>query len=100
VKRLKLRYFFKRALRDFLPTETISKSKHGFGLPFGVWLNEHKPLADLVHESLAAFTRRGILRPSYIKELVYQHETDHATYFGTMVWVIVMLEHWLQARRL
>jgi hypothetical protein len=30
-----LRTFYKRAMADFLPSEIINKSKHGFGLPFG-----------------------------------------------------------------
>ncbi len=38
VRGRKLRYFFKEALRGFLPDEIIAKKKHGFGLPFGVWL--------------------------------------------------------------
>jgi asparagine synthase (glutamine-hydrolysing) len=40
-----LRYFFKAALRDFLPAATIAKRKHGFGLPAGVWLRDHPPVA-------------------------------------------------------
>ena len=35
---LRLRYFFKDALRDFLPAAILRKSKHGFGLPFGPWI--------------------------------------------------------------
>ncbi|HTP47172.1 MAG TPA: asparagine synthase-related protein, partial [Casimicrobiaceae bacterium] len=54
VKGLKLRYFFKRALRDVLPAETIAKTKHGFGMPFGLWLRSHAPLAEIVHGSLDA----------------------------------------------
>ena len=100
VKGLKLRYFFKQALKDFLPPETLTKTKHGFGMPFGLWLNEHKPLADLVHESLDAFARRGIVKPGYLTELLQQHESGHATYFGVMIWVIMMLERWLAARKL
>jgi asparagine synthase (glutamine-hydrolysing) len=100
VRGLTLRYFFKQALRDFLPPETIAKTKHGFGLPFGLWLRDHKPLADLAHECLGAFQRRGIVRPSYIRELQQQHETSHATYFGVMIWVIIALERWLAARKL
>jgi asparagine synthase (glutamine-hydrolysing) len=100
VKGMKLRYFFKQALKDFLPAETLAKPKHGFGLPFGVWLKEHGELADLAHESLAAFERRGILRPSYLKGLLTQHEAAHATYFGVMIWVIMMLEQWLAARKI
>jgi asparagine synthase (glutamine-hydrolysing) len=41
LKGLKLRWFFKEALRGFLPDEIITKKKHGFGLPFGVWANRH-----------------------------------------------------------
>ena len=99
VKGVQLRYFFKEALRDFLPAETISKSKHGFGLPFGLWLREHRLLTDLAHDSLGAFGRRGIVRPSYIEELLRHHAESHATYFGVMIWVIMTLELWLQAHR-
>jgi asparagine synthase (glutamine-hydrolysing) len=100
VKGLRLRYFFKQALRDVLPPETLKKTKHGFGMPFGLWLRDHKPLAGLVHESLDAFARRGILKPLYIKQLLHEHETSHATYFGIMIWVVMTLECWLAARKL
>ena len=33
LKGLTLRWFFKEALRGFLPDEIIAKKKHGFGLP-------------------------------------------------------------------
>ena len=39
LKGTKLRYFFKEALRGFLPDEIIAKQKHGFGLPFGCGFN-------------------------------------------------------------
>ena len=100
VKGLKLRYFFKHALKDVLPAQTLAKTKHGFGMPFGLWLRSHAPLADLVHGSLDAFQRRGIIRPSYLQDLRRQHSADHATYFGIMIWVVAMLECWLDARKL
>ena len=98
VKHTRLRYFFKEALRDLLPAEIINKSKHGFGLPFGVWATSHAPLRDLVQDSLAAFERRGILQPAYLTELRRQHQGGHATYYGVMIWVVVMLEQWLARR--
>ncbi len=100
VKGLTLRYFFKQALKDFLPPETLAKTKHGFGMPFGLWLKTHKPLQDLVLESLETFQRRGIVKPAYIQELLHQHESSHATYYGIMIWVIMTLERWLAARKL
>lgn len=100
IKGFKLRYFFKEALRDFLPQETITKSKHGFGLPFGLWMNEHAPLRDLACDSLASFKQRGYLKPAYLDHLLEQHRAGHASYYGVMIWVVMMLEQWLQARRL
>ena len=99
VRGLRLRWFFKEALRDFLPAETVAKSKHGFGLPFGLWLRQHRGLSDLAQDSLAAFARRRIVRQDYIRSLLEQHRTGHATYFGVMIWVLMMLEHWLCARQ-
>ena len=100
VRGLTLRYFFKQALKDFLPPQTIAKTKHGFGMPFGLWLREHAALAEVTRNSLEAFARRGIVKPTYIATLVHQHESTHATYFGVMIWVIMMLEHWLAGRGL
>jgi len=100
VRGLQLRYFFKQALKDVLAPETIAKTKHGFGMPFGLWLRSHAPLAELVHGNLDDFQRRGIMRPRYIQDLRRQHHTGHATYFGIMIWVIAMLECWLGARKL
>ena len=96
IKGVKLRYFFKEALRDFLPAETLSKAKHGFGLPFGVWMNTHAPLRDLAYDSLQSFRQRGYIKPAYLDQLLEQHRAGHASYYGVMIWVIMMLEQWLQ----
>jgi asparagine synthase (glutamine-hydrolysing) len=100
VRRGQLRYFFKEALSDFLPTEIIQKRKHGFGLPFGIWLATHPPLQDLATRSLRRLQDRGYIRPSYIEWLLAQHRESHASYYGVMVWVLVMLEEWLTAHGL
>jgi asparagine synthase (glutamine-hydrolysing) len=96
----RLRYFFKEALRGFLPDEIISKTKHGFGLPFGPWLQAHRPLRQLALDSLADLKKRGIVRPEFMDELISTHVESHARYYGTMVWVLMMLEHWLKQHRL
>ena len=93
-----LRYFFKEALRGFLPNEIITKQKHGFGLPFGVWLQNHKPLKQLACDSLNDLKKRQIVRPEFIDTLVGQHLDEHAGYHGTMVWVLMMLEQWFKER--
>lgn len=100
VKRTRLRDFFKRALADFLPQEVITKSKHGFGLPFGVWLQDHPGLHSLANDSLTSLRGRGIIRAEFIDELTSDRLNQHAAYYGTMVWILMMLEQWLQSRRL
>lgn len=98
VKKTKLRYFFKEALRDFLPNEIIIKQKHGFGLPFGVWLQEHAQLKSLATDSLNDLRSRGIIRTDYIDTLLSQHLKEHAGYHGTMIWILMMLECWYKNR--
>jgi len=71
----KLRYFFKEALKDFLPREIIAKQKHGFGLPFGVWLQKNEQLKTMAADSLSDLS-----------------------YHGTMIWILMMLEQWYKQR--
>jgi asparagine synthase (glutamine-hydrolysing) len=92
----RLRVLFKDALRGFLPDETITKSKQGFGLPFGVWLNSNTALKSLAADALTSLSQRAIVRPEYLHHLRNQHATGHASYYGVMIWVLVQLELWLQ----
>lgn len=91
----KLRWFFKEALRGFLPDEIITKEKHGFGLPFGPWLQQHAGLQTLVSSSLQSLKSRNIIRAEFIDEVMSVIKT-HPGYYGTMVWILVMLELWLE----
>ena len=96
LKGLRLRWFFKEALRGFLPDAIIEKKKKGFGLPFGVWVNRHDGLKQLAVESLRSFAGRGIVRPEFIDTLLNTHLPAHPGYYGEMVWILMMLEQWLQ----
>lgn len=100
LKGTRLRYFFKKALQDFLPPEIITKQKHGFGLPFGLWLSTEAPLQQLAADSLDGLCERRIVREQLIDELRGTHLDTHAAYYGTLIWVLVMLEHWLRSREL
>ena len=99
IKRWQLRYFFKRSMRDFLPERVLSKSKHGFGLPFGIWMNSYSPLKELAYDCLTDFGKRRIVRPTYIDELIGAHRSAHAHYYGEFIWVLMMLELWLKAHK-
>jgi asparagine synthase (glutamine-hydrolysing) len=92
----KLRHYYKEACRGFLANETLDKSKHGFGLPFGVWLREHAGLRELVGSKLEALKQRDIFLPSFIDHARHQHETGHASFFGELNWILMVLELWLE----
>ncbi len=94
---LKLRWFFKEALRGFLPDAILKKKKQGFGLPFGVWLTRHQPLRALAEDSVRSFATRGVVRPAFVSALFDQHLHQHPGYYGEMVWILMMLEQWLRA---
>jgi asparagine synthase (glutamine-hydrolysing) len=93
----KLRYFVKDALTPFLPSATITKSKHGFGLPFGQWLKTSPTLQARVYELLATLRTRSVFQPAFLDRLIAEHQSGHAAYYGTMVWVLAMLEAWFEA---
>ena len=96
LKGLKLRWFFKEALRGFLPDEIITKKKQGFGLPFGVWATRHAGLRAFASESLHALASRGIVQPGFARRLVDELLPQHPGYYGEMVWILMLLEQWLR----
>ncbi len=98
LKGFKLRWFFKEALRGFLPDEVLTKKKQGFGLPFGVWATRHAALKTLAVDSLYSLSLRGIVRADFIETLVKERLPTHPGYYGEMVWILMMLEQWLQAK--
>ncbi|HEY8876273.1 MAG TPA: asparagine synthase-related protein [Roseateles sp.] len=96
LKGLKLRWFFKEALRGFLPDEILTKKKHGFGLPFGPWAVKDAALNALAADSLRGVAARGLVRAEFVDSLLTQRLREHAGYYGEMVWILMMLEQWLR----
>jgi len=89
-----LRTFFKSAVRGFLPEEIIRKEKHGFGLPFGLWLKTHRPLQELVYGSLESLRARRVINSVFIDRVIDEHRSGHASYYGYAIWDMVMIEQW------
>lgn len=94
----RLRDFYKKAVADFLPREIIDKPKHGFGLPFGVWMAEHPGLQELASDNLERMKRRHFVKAGFIDDIVRLHREQHAGYYGEFIWVLIMLELWLTAQ--
>jgi asparagine synthase (glutamine-hydrolysing) len=98
LKGQQLRWFFKEALRGFLPDEILVKKKQGFGLPFGVWANTHPALKKLATDSLHSLAGRGVVKADFIESLLTQRLPEHPGYYGEMVWILMMLEQWLAVK--
>ena len=96
VKGKHLRYIFKEALRDFLPSEIIVKKKHGFGLPIGVWIRTKENVASFVRETLLdpSCTIRPYLRYGFLDGLFCLHRETGAAFYGDFIWHLMMLELW------
>jgi len=94
----RLRYFFREALRGFLPDEIIDKPKHGFGMPFGEWVLTQPRLASKAGDALEGLESRGMLRKGFLSEVNQALRTGHTGYFGTMIWVLMALELWIRAQ--
>lgn len=92
----KLRWFYKEAVKEFLPQKIIDKKKQGFGLPFGVWTSEHAGLKNLAYASLESLKSRGIFKESFIEQTIQMHKGVHAKFYGELVWILMMLEFWLK----
>ena len=97
VRGAKLRWFFKESLRGFLPDAILTKKKHGFGLPFGHWAVDVAPLHDLCRNALEKFAERGFIRRAFIDDLLSKHLPAHPGFYGELVWILTMLELWLNA---
>ena len=96
VHRLRLRHFYRNALADFLPDVIINKEKHGFGLPVGEWVRKSPELQALVYGALRALADRGVLNEPFVDDVISRHQNEHAAYYGNIIWVLSMLEHWLR----
>jgi asparagine synthase (glutamine-hydrolysing) len=92
----RLRTFFKRAYSDFLPLETINKTKHGFGLPIPIWLRTNKTLNEMMHDLVlgSRSTQRGYFSRKSLEKLIERHATDETSFYGTILWNLMILELW------
>jgi asparagine synthase (glutamine-hydrolysing) len=98
IKGTDLRHFFKHSLKNWLPQETINKSKQGFGLPFGVWMQTYKPLREMAYDNLLKLKKRDFIRPEFIDRTIKMHQSDHAAYYGELVWIFTVFELWMDGR--
>ena len=96
IRRFQLRAFYKAAMKGFLPDAILRKSKHGFGLPFGIWLKTDRNLADMIFSNLSDLKKRNYFKPEFLDSLMQQHREGHAAYYGYFIWDLAILEEWFK----
>ena len=73
------------------------KKKHGFALPFGVWLLRDARLMSFASAALESLRDRGVIAAGLVDAVVQARNAPAAAYYGELVWVMMVLEHWLLA---
>ena len=91
-----LRAFYKNGVSGFLGERTINKGKHGFGLPFGMWMQSNPELKRMAEDAFDGLAKRGIFTSDALTRVLYLHHNSHASYYGEFVWVLLSLEYWLR----
>jgi asparagine synthase (glutamine-hydrolysing) len=86
---------FKAAMVPYLPREILGRRKMGFGCPIDQWLR--RELKELAYDTLLApaARERGLMRPEYVKHLLYEHCAYRADHH-TRLWALLMLELWFR----
>jgi asparagine synthase (glutamine-hydrolysing) len=99
-ERLKLRglttkYVLKKTLRKLLPSENLTRSKMGFGVPIGHWFRGQ--MQGFLRENLLSekSARRGLFRPEAVTRMVELHTRGERDYTHQL-WTLLMLELWFQ----
>jgi asparagine synthase (glutamine-hydrolysing) len=98
LKGLKLRAFYKNAMRGFLPGKTIRKPKHGFGLPYGPLLQKGTRLQTVAYDSAQTLKSRGYVRADHIDRLLNRHSRSGLDADAAAIWDLMMLELWHATR--
>ncbi|MGH7390716.1 MAG: asparagine synthetase B family protein [Candidatus Rokuibacteriota bacterium] len=96
VRGFEKRHLFKRAFRSLLPAEILAKVKHGFGVPTSLWLRQDPGFRDLARDALLGAQTR--VRPYFaagaLERLFALHATDVTSFYGDLLWRVLMLELW------
>jgi len=78
-----------------LPSEILTRTKMGFGVPLGAWLR--RELRDMARDVLlgARARQRGIFRPSEVEALLATHDTGRRD-CSARLWSLICFELWMR----
>ena len=55
-----------------------------------------KTQAGMCRASRRQFKQRNLLQPEFIEQAIATYKNGHSGYYGELVWIIVVLELWLE----
>ena len=87
------KWLLKKALKDIVPAEILSRKKTGFGVPYGFWLEES--LRSLFFDNLLLFQKKhpGILDENHICN-VYRDHVNNIHKRAFLLWKILNFMIW------
>jgi asparagine synthase (glutamine-hydrolysing) len=92
LKRFETKYILRRAIRDRLPKEILTRKKMGFPVPVGRWLRgEFRWVVEEYVLGERALSR-GVFDRAYVRELVEGH--DRGEEQSERLWALVNFEIW------
>ncbi len=86
----------KKAFADYLPPQTLTAPKRGFGVPMNKWLREPAGIS-LMGETILARDAFGPLEfdRNVVAQLVIKHINGDVS-IGHALWLLIMLDMWLR----
>jgi asparagine synthase (glutamine-hydrolysing) len=95
MKRWETKLVLREALRQLVPEAVLTRSKMGFPVPFGSWVQGafRSTLDDYVLSSRAL--DRRLFRPETVRRIVTEHVTGVRAH-ADRLWLLVNLELWLR----
>jgi len=97
LRRLTGKYLLKRAVADLLPRSLVNRSKKGFGMPVGRWING--AFGPIIDDALAPerLRRQGLFDPAFVANLLAEHRAgtrDNRKLLWTLYAFQVWHENW------
>jgi len=90
---LTTKYLLKSAMKEMLPSENLTRSKMGFGVPIGRWFRGE--LRNFLAETILSerSIKRGYFKTNALRNFVDEH-LDGRRDYSNPLWTLLMLELW------
>ena len=88
------KHILKALAYDYIPSEMLSKSKKGFGVPLASWLRGPLRKEILRFSNEAFIKRQGLFDTNGVKQLIIHQEHDDKILFSTILWSYFVFQRW------